>query len=129
MIYLRCEEVKLYDIAEEVRRSIAKSGVHHGLCVVTAHSPACAVVLTVKDDEDVHQDILDDFERIVPARLDYRHNTDPHEAAARTKSALTGPSLDLIVRDGEPLLGMHQGIYLANYKTRNLCEISIVCMG
>ena len=61
-------------------------------------------------DPDVRRDMTAFFSRIIPHRGEWRHgegNSDAH-----IKASLMGPSLFVIVEDGEPRLGTWQSVYL-----------------
>jgi secondary thiamine-phosphate synthase enzyme len=126
---LDCKDIKLYAIDDQVQEMIKASEVNQGLCVIFVEAPTCAIVLSAKAEESVCCDILEDLERVIPARADYVSGADLFETAAYTKSALTGPSLDLIINNGKPLLGNHQGIYLANYVKQSECKVTVSCVG
>ena len=53
------------------------------------------------------------MERAFPERDDYRHAEGNSHSHLRT--SCVGPSVSLIVSDGEPLLGTWQGIYLCEF--------------
>jgi secondary thiamine-phosphate synthase enzyme len=65
-------------------------------------------------DPDVKHDLLKKLESLIPQRESYfRHsegNSDSH-----LKTALTGPSVTLIVEDGRLVLGRWQGIYFCEF--------------
>ena len=77
----------------------------------------CGTVLPAYDlrinegaDPDVRRDMTAFFSRIIPHRGEWRHgegNSDAH-----IKASLMGPSLFVIVEDGEPRLGTWQSVYL-----------------
>ena len=105
----------LYEITAEVKAAVAASGVKEGLCVVYVTDADAAVMITSFWDKKGHEDILDDYNRIFPARLDYRFEPCKVQAAAHSKSAVTGMSLDVIISGGEPALGSSQGVFLAEF--------------
>jgi len=124
-----CDRAAFFDITGDVCAAVKNSGVKEGLCVVSVSAPTAAVVVTKNSDSLVRDDILDDLEMIFPARASYIDNADPVKTAACSKSAMTGPSLDLIIKGGEPMLGRHQSIYIANYYDRAECEVNVQCIG
>lgn len=105
----------LLEITESVKQTIAESGVKHGLAVVSVLAADAGILCTSFYDTKGHEDIIDDFNRIWPARLDYNLNNDPWKAAAQSKVAVGGQTMDFIVADGELKLGGSQGIFLAEY--------------
>lgn len=126
---VNCDKVAFFDITEEVGGAIQHSGVTEGLCVVTVDMPTAAVVLAENSDKLVQNDILNDLEQILPARANYIEHSDIVKTAAYAKSAITGPSLDLIIKNGKPVLGRYQNIYVANYYYGTTCAVNVQCIG
>lgn len=126
---LNCNRAAFFDITDEVSVAIQESAVMEGLCVVTTDVPTAAVVLAKNSDSLIHGDILDDLEQMLPARASYLEHADTVKTAAYAKSAITGPSLDLIVKDGKPVLGRYQNIYIANYDSGTTCKVNVKCIG
>jgi secondary thiamine-phosphate synthase enzyme len=105
--------VELQTITDAVRQAVRESGLARGLCVV--YSPHTTAGVTVNENAD--PDVVGDIERtlgaLVPARGDYRHaegNADAH-----VKATLVGPSVSLIVEDGDLLLGQWQGVFFCEF--------------
>lgn len=119
----------LLDITEQVKDAVAHSGIEEGLCVLGCTGTGVGILLSSNCDTLLHEDILDDLQRIFPSRKSYACDGDLDEAAACTKSAVTGPALDVIVHKGEPLLGANQSIYLADYVGGKVHNIFAKCIG
>ena len=112
---VKTENPGLYEITAEVKAAIAESGVKDGLCVVYVTDADAAVMVTSFWAPKGHEDIIDDYNRIFPARLDYEYEPCKVKAAAHSKSAVTGMSLDVIISGGEAVLGSSQGIFVAEF--------------
>ncbi len=102
----------LFDITDEVNGAVAASGVAEGIAVVaTPHTTAGITVVSYHDPlglEDVHDEIC----RLVPTRIDFKHQYDtPQDAAAHIKTAIVGTSLSSIVEGGKLCLGSSQKVY------------------
>ena len=107
----RCDMV---DITSEVRRIIRDSEMVSGLAVVHVPHTTAAVTINENADPDVVHDILLTLDEILPQlRKGYLHNEGNSDA--HIKSSLFGPSLTVIVEDGEPVLGTWQGIYFCEF--------------
>lgn len=128
------------EITDTVMAAIVRSGIREGVCVVTALDDKAAVVMTNREKADIRQDIMDDLDHMVPARVNRRGWTagemeDGAEevikaalsAAARTKAAVTGGSLDVIIHEGMPLLAPDQGIFAVDYRGGEEVELAILC--
>src|SRR6059058_1113422 len=98
------------EITDRVREAVAASGVRSGLCVVYCPHTTAAITVNENADPDVVHDLLLWYGRTVPQQQSgFRHaegNSDAH-----IKATLVGPSVTLIVHDGEPVLGRWQGVY------------------
>ena len=107
----RCDMI---DITVEVRQAIRASGVESGLAVVHVPHTTAAVTINENADPDVVHDILMTLDELLPKmRVGYLHgegNSDAH-----IKSSLFGPSLTIIIENGEPVLGTWQGIYFCEF--------------
>ncbi|MDD5009829.1 MAG: secondary thiamine-phosphate synthase enzyme YjbQ [Syntrophorhabdaceae bacterium] len=82
------------------------------LHVYTQHT-TCGLTINEDADPDVMRDVLDAFERMVPANYPYRHvegNSDAHIKATLTGSSVTVPYLQ-----GKPAFGTWQGIFLMEF--------------
>ena len=106
------ERCQMVDVTGAVSQAVKSAGVKNGICVIFVPHTTAGVVINENADPNVTRDILDGLEAMVP-KLKYRHmegNSDAH-----IKSALTGPSLTLVIVDGELQLGTWQGIYFCEF--------------
>jgi secondary thiamine-phosphate synthase enzyme len=79
---------------------------------------AASISLTVTSPWDPRgfEDIQDEISRLIPTRVDFKHQHDtPQDAAGHVKSALMGVSLTFIVDEGRLVLGSSQGIYFVEF--------------
>ncbi len=106
----------VYDITEEVRNYAESSGIQEGICVVyTAHTTA-GICVTSKMDPAGFDDLRDEINRLIPTRIDFKHQFDtPSDAAGHIKSSLIGVSMTFIITGGKLLLGGSQGIYFLEF--------------
>jgi secondary thiamine-phosphate synthase enzyme len=108
------ERNEILDITGEVRRVVRESGVREGLCVVYVPHTTAGVTINENADPDVKRDMLAKLSALVPeGEQYYRHdegNSDSH-----VKTSLVGPSITLIVEEGELVLGTWQGIYFCEF--------------
>ena len=106
-------KVSTTDITARVRAVVARSKVKDGICVIAVLHTTAGVYVNENADPDVQRDLISHLGKLVPPAEEFRHaegNADAH-----IKSVLTGNDVTLPVRDGEPLLGTWQGIYVADY--------------
>jgi secondary thiamine-phosphate synthase enzyme len=101
------------DVTAEVARAIAATGVRSGMAFVFCPHTTAAVTINENADPDVRRDVLSWASKTVPRNTDWRHaegNSDAH-----VKVVLTGSCQPIPVRDGRPVLGTWQGVFLCEY--------------
>jgi secondary thiamine-phosphate synthase enzyme len=109
---LKTEANGLIDVTPLAEEALAESGVSEGLLLVSVpHSTAAVSVVSPWDLlglEDVHDEIC----RLVPTRIDFKHQHDtPQDAAGHIKAALVGHSQVFYVQDGKLGLGHSQKVF------------------
>ncbi len=106
----------VYDITETVRAYADESGIQEGTCIVyTAHTTA-GICATSKMDPAGFDDLRDEINRLIPTRIDFKHQFDtPSDAAGHIKSSLMGVTMSFIITGGKLLLGGSQGIYFLEF--------------
>ena len=101
------------NIDEIIKEAVSESGISEGLCLVFIPHTTAAVTINENADPDVRRDIDMHMSKLVPAGDDYQHsegNSDGH-----IKSSLFGPSLTLIVSNGNPVLGTWQSVFFCEF--------------
>ena len=106
----------MFDITQDVKYFAESSGVQSGLCVVFTPHTTAALTITSFWDPNGFEDLQDEICRLIPTRIDFKHQHDtPQDAAGHVKSSLMGVSLPLIIEDGKLLLGSSQGIFFLEF--------------
>lgn len=105
----------LVEITEAVKEAVASSGLQEGIVTVCTPDVDAGILITSFYDTKGHEDIIDDFVRIFPARDNFHFQGSVTEGAAHSKSSVAGQSVDFILSGGEMKLGGSQGIFLAEY--------------
>lgn len=103
----------MQEITSGINQMIQTSGIRSGLCVLFNPHTTAALTINENADPDVTGDILKEINKIVPFDDLYRHQEG--NSAAHIKSSLFGPSLTLLIEDGELLLGTWQGVYFCEF--------------
>ncbi|WP_455382300.1 secondary thiamine-phosphate synthase enzyme YjbQ [Salinispira pacifica] len=101
------------DITGEVRNAVRNSGIKEGICVVYVPHTTAGVTINEHADPSVARDILKHYDHMVPEGYEYTHaegNADSH-----IKTTMTGPSVTLIVEQGDLMLGTWQGVFFCEY--------------
>jgi secondary thiamine-phosphate synthase enzyme len=108
------ERNELVEITSQVREFLTKSGLRDGICVVYVPHTTAAVTVNENADPDVVHDVLLHLGRTIPQQQSgFRHgeqNSDSH-----IKTSLVGPSVTLIVHQGELVLGRWQGVWFCEF--------------
>ena len=116
-------------LTDQIKECVEKSGVKSGiLCAFITHTTAALTVNSFWDPLG-HEDFQDEIRRLIPTRVDFKHQHDtPEDAAGHVKCTLIGPSMSFIIDDGKLLLGHSQGIYILEFDgPRNReCYVKIV---
>ncbi|TDE94999.1 YjbQ family protein [Occultella glacieicola] len=105
-----------YDIQPEINDAVTESGVQEGLVTIVApHTTAALGIISYHDPLGL-EDVMDEFQRLVPARITFKHEHDtPQDAAGHVLSTMVGPTLTLIVTGGEVLLGHSQKVFFLEF--------------
>jgi secondary thiamine-phosphate synthase enzyme len=117
-----------YDITAVVRDAVLASQVEEGLCLVFVPHTTAGLSITSFWDPKGLEDIHDDLNRLVPTRIDFKHQFDtPQDAAGHIKSVLVGVSLTLIISEAKLLLGHSQGIFFNEFDGPRQREFLVKC--
>jgi secondary thiamine-phosphate synthase enzyme len=127
---LATDRCGLIDITEEVAAALAETGIKEGIVVVQVpHSTASITVMSPWDPaglEDVHDEIC----RLVPTRIDFKHQFDtPQDAAGHIKAAIVGHARSFIVTGGKIALGHSQKIYFWEFDGPRQRSVQIQAVG
>jgi len=108
----------LHSITTQVLDWLRKISIESGLLSVFISHTSASLLIQENADPDVCRDIEDFFDALVKRDPGlYRHSTEgPDDMPAHIRSALTQTSLTIPVRDGKPLLGVWQGIFLFEHR-------------
>ncbi len=113
---IRTTAQDVYAITDDVKAFVEECGVQEGICTITIPHTTAAVTITSFWDPHGFEDLQDEIGRLVPTRVDFKHQHDtPQDAAGHVKSSLLGVTMTLIVHEGRLLLGHSQGIYFLEF--------------
>jgi secondary thiamine-phosphate synthase enzyme len=102
-----------YDITQQVREAITKSGVISGVAVVFNPHTTAGITINENADPDVVHDLLLGLSKAFPDRAEFRHNEG--NSAAHLKASAMGASASIIIENGKPLLGVWQSLYFCEF--------------
>ncbi len=110
------ERQALVSVTDEVRRVVRESGVSGGSCTVFCPHTTAGLTINSYLDPTTALDLRHELDRLVPTRVDFMHTFDtPSDAAGHIKATLTGCHLNLIVHEGDLVLGGSQGLFLCEF--------------
>jgi len=106
----------LLEITEKITEIVRKSGIKSGLVQIFIPHSTAGIVIISRMDALGFTDIEDEINRLIPTRIDFKHQFDtPADAAGHIKSALTGVSISVPIEDGSMQLGASQGIFFFEF--------------
>jgi secondary thiamine-phosphate synthase enzyme len=103
-------------ITDQVKELVRQANVKEGLCFLFIPHVTAALTINSYLDPDTSLDLIDEVDRVIPTRVDFKHILDtPADASAHVKASLIGTDLTLVIHEGELLLGPSQGIFFWEY--------------
>ena len=86
-IQFRTEKDGVFSLTDQIKACVEASGVQSGLlCAFVTHTTAALTVNSFWDPLG-HEDIQDEIRRLIPTRVDFKHQHDtPEDAAGHVKS-------------------------------------------
>ena len=113
---IQTKERDVVSLTDSIKDYVSQSGVQEGLCVITTPHTTAGLTITSFWDPNGFLDLQDEICRLIPTRIDFRHQHDtPQDAAGHVKSSLIGVNMSLIIHEGKLLLGHSQGIYFLEF--------------
>ncbi|UCD36705.1 MAG: YjbQ family protein [Fidelibacterota bacterium] len=105
--------VEFIEISGQVRQWLRNQTTTSG--VLTLYVPHTTAGITINEhaDPDVVRDLTMELNKVIPFDDNYRHLEG--NAAAHIKSSLIGASAQVIVENGDLVLGTWQGIFFAEF--------------
>ncbi len=107
---------ELVRLEERVRELVLQSEVEEGVCHIYCPHTTAGLTINSAMDPGTLQDILAEFRRLVPTRVDFHHRFDtPTDAAGHIKSTLMGVQVTCLIHGGQLMLGSSQSILFAEF--------------
>ncbi len=107
-------------------------GMQVGICQVFILHTSASLTLNENTDPDVRTDLETTFSELIPdANPAYVHQYEgPDDMPAHAKSTVIGSSVSFPIRDGRPVLGTWQGLYVCEHRNRGGARrLCITAMG
>jgi secondary thiamine-phosphate synthase enzyme len=108
----------LHDVTRQVEQTVARSGLHEGLCTLFIQHTSASLLIQESYDPSAKYDLENWLNRLVPENDPlYTHTLEgADDMPAHIKSALTAVSIGIPVMNGSLVLGSWQGIYLWEHR-------------
>lgn len=117
-------KTEMIDITEKIKDTVIKSGIKDGLCSVFIPHTTASVMLFENVDPNLRRDLLAELTTWAPANKAYFHKGE--NGHAHLKSALSGASVTIPVKDAQPLFGQWQGLFFLEFDgPRELREVYV----
>ena len=110
---LSAQKEDFYNITEQVRESITKSGIMDGIAIIFCPHTTAGITINENADPDVVHDMLLGLNEAFPDRAEFRHGEE--NSYAHLKASAVGSAATVIITNGKPILGIWQGIYFCEF--------------
>ena len=109
---------KLYDFTDQVIDWIKKNNFKDGILNLNIQHTSASLIVQENADPDVQTDLINYFNKLVPMDNSlYIHTTEgKDDMPAHIKSSLTNNQITLSIKNGDPILGTWQGLYLFEHR-------------
>ena len=105
----------LYEFTADVEKFLR--GKKDGLLTCFIRHTSASLLVQENADPDVQKDLQDFFAYLAKSGPKFRHTTEgPDDMPSHIRAALTQTSLAIPVKNGKPLLGTWQGIYVFEHR-------------
>ena len=111
------------NIAAEVSRCVAASGISTGVCYLYVPHTTAGITINEGADPNVARDMETAFDRMVPRDAGYKHyegNSDSH-----IKASLVGASQSVLIEGGQLVLGRWQSIFFCEFDGPSNREVQV----
>jgi secondary thiamine-phosphate synthase enzyme len=124
--FATAKNTELVNMTEPVRQIVRESNVQEGLCIVYSPHTTAGITLNSSSDPATADDILNEFDHLVPIRATHRHTLDtPSDAAGHIKLVLVGNSVNVPIENGDLYLGHSQSIIFFEFDGPRDREIQV----
>jgi secondary thiamine-phosphate synthase enzyme len=107
------------EITAQARRFIDEARANAGALLIFMRHTSASLVIQENADPDVRVDLQTALDHLAQEDAGWTHDVEgPDDMPAHVKSMLTGASLQVPVVDGALALGIWQGIFVAEHRSR-----------
>jgi len=116
----------MIEITNEVKALVKGSSVKSGICLLFIPHTTAGVTITEFSDPALMTDFLNSMNGLIPFENNYGHQEG--NAAAHIKSSLFNFSLELIIDEGELVIGGYQGIFFCEFDGPRVRQVFVKIM-
>jgi len=114
---IRANRCGLHEFTNDVRQFVNKTGIREGLLTIFCRHTSASLLIQENAAPAAKRDLERYFDRIAPESGGYEHDDEgPDDMPSHLRSALTANQLTIPVKDGAPVLGTWQGIFLFEHR-------------
>ena len=96
---------EMVPLTDRVKTFVEGTGVKEGQCVIFTPHTTAGLTITSFWDPRGFEDIMDEIDRLIPTKINFKHQQDtPADAAGHVKSTLIGVSMAIPLHDGRLIL-------------------------
>ena len=109
---------KLYEFTDQVIDWIKKNNFKNGILNLNIQHTSASLIVQENADPNVQSDLINYFNKLVPMdnSLYIHTNEGKDDMPAHIKSSLTNNQITLSIKNGDPILGTWQGLYLFEHR-------------
>jgi len=123
------ERTEFIKLEGEIAKIVADSGVRDGICHVYVLHTTAGVMINEGADPSVVHDIGAKLAKLAPREGHYTHADAERNADSNIKAALIGSSVTVPVKNGAPVLGRWQSIFLCEFDGPRRRQVMISVIG
>ena len=109
---------KLYEFTDKTHNWINENNFNNGIINLSILHTSASLIIQENADPDVQTDLINFFNKMAPMDNSlYIHTTEgKDDMPAHIKSSLTNNQITLSIKNGTPILGTWQGLYLFEHR-------------
>ncbi|HKJ64984.1 MAG TPA: secondary thiamine-phosphate synthase enzyme YjbQ [Desulfopila sp.] len=107
------KKMELVDITRQINDQVQYSSVKEGFCFLFNLHTTAGLTINEGADPAVQEDIIVGLQKIVPMQYPFKHLEG--NSAAHIMSSLVGCSLNMMIENGEIVLGTWQRIFFCEF--------------
>ena len=109
---------KLYEFTDKTIKWIKDNKFKNGIINLSIQHTSASLIVQENADPDVKTDLINYFNKLVPMDNSlYIHKAEgKDDMPAHIKSSLTNNQITLSIKNGDPILGTWQGLYLFEHR-------------